>query len=66
MNRLDELGFEIPLVGGDDASVQRDDELRVADLADLLDEHLHRDDPVDAYAARLRDPALGDNPCAAT
>ena len=42
VNRLDELGFELPLVGGDDASVQRDDELRVTDLATLLTEHLDR------------------------
>ena len=61
-NRLDELGFELPLVGGDDANVQRDDELHVADLATLLIEHLDEGDPVYAYAERLRDPALGDNP----
>jgi exodeoxyribonuclease V beta subunit len=54
-DRLDELTFEIPLVGGDtpDAS------LHVAAMADLLEEHLPPDDPVAAYAPYLRDPALG-------
>jgi exodeoxyribonuclease V beta subunit len=61
-NRLDELGFELPLVGGDDANAGRDDDLRVTDLATLLVEHLGRDDPVYAYAERLRDPALGGHP----
>ena len=53
-DRLDELGFEIPLVGGDLPKGS----LHVADVADLLEEHLPGDDPVARYAARLRDPAL--------
>ena len=65
-DRLDELGFEIPLVGGDDAAAQQDGELRVGDIATLLAEHLDPADPVYAYADRLRDPAFGDGPCGAT
>ena len=61
VNRLDELSFELPLAGGDDANVERDD-LHVTDLATLLIEHLDRADPVYAYAERLREPALGNNP----
>jgi exodeoxyribonuclease V beta subunit len=53
-DRLDELGFEIPLVGGDVPTAQ----LHVADVADVLEAHLGPDDPVRAYAARLRDRAL--------
>ena len=53
-DRLDELGFEIPLVGGDDP----DGTLHVTHVADLLDSHLSADDPVARYAGRLRDPAL--------
>jgi exodeoxyribonuclease V beta subunit len=51
-DRLDEMGFEIPLVGGDaPAGAAR---LDVADVADLLEEHLAPGDPVHAYAHRLR------------
>jgi exodeoxyribonuclease V beta subunit len=53
--RLDELGFEIPLVGGDHPS----GDLEVSDIAALLEEHLGPDDPVRPYAARLRDQVLG-------
>jgi exodeoxyribonuclease V beta subunit len=53
-NRLDELGFEIPLVGGDLPTA----ELHVTDVADLLEAHLPPGDPVRAYADRLRDKAL--------
>ena len=53
-DRLDELGFEIPLVGGDVPTGS----LHVARVADLLEEHLVADDPVARYASRLRDPAL--------
>ncbi|HXB37123.1 MAG TPA: 3'-5' exonuclease, partial [Acidimicrobiales bacterium] len=55
-NRLDELGFEFPLVGGEAADRSR--RLDVADVADLLDAHLEPGDPVLAYAARLREPSL--------
>jgi exodeoxyribonuclease V beta subunit len=53
-DRLDELTFEIPLVGGDAPSAT----LHVAAVADLLDQHLPPDDPVARYAPLLRDPAL--------
>jgi exodeoxyribonuclease V beta subunit len=52
--RLDEMGFEIPLVGGDRPS----GDLEVADIAALLEDHLPAGDPVRPYAARLRDAAL--------
>ncbi len=54
-DRLDELSFEIPLVGGDVPTAT----LHLGSVADLLDEHLHQDDPVARYATHLRDPALG-------
>jgi exodeoxyribonuclease V beta subunit len=53
-DRVDELGFEIPLVGGDDPAAR----LRVAAMADLLEVHLPAGDPVAAYASHLRDPSL--------
>ena len=53
-DRLDELTFEIPLVGGDAPTAT----LHVAAVADLLEEHLPADDPVARYAPELRDPAL--------
>jgi exodeoxyribonuclease V beta subunit len=53
-DRLDELGFEIPLVGGDDPTGT----LHVRALGDLLEAQLPTDDPVGRYASRLRDPAL--------
>ena len=61
-HRLDELGFELPLVGGDDAAARPDGELRVGDIATLLEEHVDPGDPMYAYAGRLRDPAFGDDP----
>jgi exodeoxyribonuclease V beta subunit len=54
-DRLDELNFEIPLVGGDAPTAT----LHVGAVADLLDEYLPADDPVRRYAPHLRDPALG-------
>ena len=53
-DRLDELGFEIPLVGGDEPVAT----LHVRGVADLLEAHLPARRPVARYAARLRDPAL--------
>jgi exodeoxyribonuclease V beta subunit len=53
-DRLDELTFEIPLVGGDTPTAN----LHLAAVADLLEEHLPADDPVALYAQQLRDPAL--------
>jgi exodeoxyribonuclease V beta subunit len=52
--RLDEMGFEIPLLGGDRPA----GDLEVRDIADLLEAHLAPGDPVRAYAPRLRDAAL--------
>ena len=53
-DRLDELGFEIPLVGGEVPTAS----LHVGTVADLLEEHLDPGDPVARYAQRLRDPML--------
>ncbi len=47
--------FEIPLVGGDTPSAN----LHVAEVADMLEQHLPVDDPVSALRPALRDPALG-------
>ena len=57
-DRLCELDFEIPLVGGD---LRRDPpEVRLADLAGVLRRHLEPGDPMVAYADQLESPALGD------
>ena len=53
-DRLDELTFEFPLVGGDEPTGT----LTLATIAAVLREHLSADDPLHAYAARLEDPAL--------
>jgi exodeoxyribonuclease V beta subunit len=53
-DRLDELGFELPLVGGDAPTGS----VALGDVASLLDAHLPAGDPLSAYAARLRDPLL--------
>jgi exodeoxyribonuclease V beta subunit len=53
-DRLDELGFEVPLVGGDRPA----GDLQLADVAALLDEHLAPTDPVAPYSALLRDVGL--------
>ncbi len=53
-DRIDELGFEIPLVGGDGPTGQ----LSVADIAQVLEKMLPADDPVARYAPRLRDTEL--------
>jgi exodeoxyribonuclease V beta subunit len=53
-DRLDELGFEIPLVGGDAPTGRLD----VAHIGDLLLAQLPADDPVARYAPALRDPGL--------
>jgi len=61
--RLTELGFELPLAGGDRAT-GRDGASIVwsvlADLAPLLEQHLPVGDPVRRYAAALRSPGLAD------
>ncbi len=53
-DRLDELEFELPLVGGDDPTGR----LTLRAIAGVLRSHLPAGDPMAAYAARLEDPAL--------
>jgi exodeoxyribonuclease V beta subunit len=53
-DRLDELGFEIPLVGGDSPIAP----LTLGSVADLLEARLDPGDPVARYAPRLREPTL--------
>jgi exodeoxyribonuclease V beta subunit len=53
-DRLDELVFELPLVGGDSPS----GELTLDAVADVLRAGLAPRDPLAGYADRLRDPGL--------
>jgi exodeoxyribonuclease V beta subunit len=53
-DRLDELGFELPLAGGDEPTGR----LTLAAIARELRQHLPAGDPMAGYAARLEDPAL--------
>jgi exodeoxyribonuclease V beta subunit len=53
-DRLDEMNFELPLVGGDAPAGK----LSVANLAQVLREHLSADDVLAGYARRLEDPSL--------
>jgi exodeoxyribonuclease V beta subunit len=53
-DRLDELTFELPLVGGDDPSGR----LTLQAIGAVLREHLPASDPLAGYADRLADPAL--------
>jgi exodeoxyribonuclease V beta subunit len=53
-DRLDELGFELPLAGGEHPS----GELTLDAVADALRTHLPAGDPLAGYAERLSDPAL--------
>jgi exodeoxyribonuclease V beta subunit len=53
-DRLDELEFELPLVGGDVPSGR----LTLAAVAAALRSHLGADDALADYPARLEDPAL--------
>ncbi len=53
-DRLDEIGFELPLVGGDTPS----GDLSVPDVAEVLRAHLGADDILADYADRLDDPSL--------
>ncbi len=54
--RLRELDFEIPMAGGDRADSGG---RLLAEFAEALEEHLPPDDPMRAYADRLRGPSLG-------
>jgi exodeoxyribonuclease V beta subunit len=53
-DRLDELDFELPLVGGDAPTGL----LTLAAVGAVLREHLPEGDPLAGYADRLDDPAL--------
>jgi exodeoxyribonuclease V beta subunit len=53
-DRLNELEFELPLVGGDEPSGW----VTLAAVRDVLREHLPADDPLAGYADRLDDRAL--------
>jgi exodeoxyribonuclease V beta subunit len=56
-DRLNELEFELPLVGGDNPSGR----LTLGAIAAELRAHLEGGDPMSAYASRLEDPALRPN-----
>ena len=56
-DRVDELTFELPLVGGDEARAGAA-ALDVGGIAAALRRHLGGDDPLSGYAARLDDPTL--------
>ncbi len=61
-DRLTELGFELPLAGGDRPP---GDELTLAALGPVLDRHLTGAapaDPLASYSERLRDPLLRSQP----
>ncbi|HEY4896112.1 MAG TPA: UvrD-helicase domain-containing protein [Solirubrobacteraceae bacterium] len=53
-DRLSELSFELPLVGGE----HPDGELTLATIAGVLREHLPPGDVLESYADRLSDPML--------
>jgi exodeoxyribonuclease V beta subunit len=53
-DRLDELGFELPLVGGD----APEGDLAVSDIAGVLRRHLPAGDQVASYATRLADASF--------
>ncbi len=57
-DRLDELGFELPLVGGDEPV----GEVSTAAMATLLARHLAPGHPLAGYAATLAGPVLGRQP----
>jgi exodeoxyribonuclease V beta subunit len=59
-DRLCEMDFEFPLVGGDMAIGQP--QIRLADVGRLLRQHLPPDDPLASYADRLTGGALGGQP----
>jgi exodeoxyribonuclease V beta subunit len=60
-DRLRELDFEFPLVGGDHRDPSRASVL-LRDVAPLLRQHLAAGDPMRDYAERLEQPILGDQP----
>jgi len=58
-DRLRELDFEFPLVGGDRADRPSDD-TTLRGVAEVMRRHLAEHDPMLAYAEKLKSPALGD------
>jgi exodeoxyribonuclease V beta subunit len=57
--QLRELDFELPLAGGDTPHARASGrEPLLGDLAGLLEQHLSADDPMRAFADRLRSPGL--------
>ncbi len=57
-DRLTELHFELPLAGGDRPSA----DVRLRDVAALLNDHLGSDDPLAPYPACLNQPGLAGQP----
>jgi exodeoxyribonuclease V beta subunit len=57
-DRLRELDFEFPLVGGDRPGRDLPD-VQLRRVADVLRRHLAADDPMRAYADRLESPSMG-------
>jgi exodeoxyribonuclease V beta subunit len=57
-DRLRELDFEFPLVGGDRPE-RALPQVRLGAIADVLRRHLAADDPMRSYAQRLESPSLG-------
>ncbi len=53
-DRIDELGFELPLAGGDTPTA----EVSLLQIRDVVAEHLPTGDVMAAYVARLGDPSL--------
>lgn len=53
-DRLDEMGFELPLLGGDRPVAT----LELAQIAELAEAELDPADPMRSYAPRLADPAM--------
>jgi exodeoxyribonuclease V beta subunit len=60
--QLRELDFEMPLAGGDSprARAAEGTEPKLGDMAALLEHHLAADDPMRAFADRLRSPGLAE------
>jgi exodeoxyribonuclease V beta subunit len=59
-DRLRELDFELPLAGGDARGLAPD--IRLADVGELLREHLSADDPFARYGDRLVSDGLSGQP----
>jgi exodeoxyribonuclease V beta subunit len=57
-DRLCELDFEFPLVGGDHPETGAA-EVTLGQVSDVLRRHLPADDPMRGYAERLESPSLG-------